>query len=91
MAKDLNSLLFLTFFRITKSSRKTYFICEKLSSLKRLLLGVGLDIIFIFLHLTLSPAALLHPPCQEALGHIGLSKKDICREKIVLVTSAMSD
>jgi hypothetical protein len=46
---------------------------------------------FYFFTLNPLPAALLHPPCQEALGHIGLSKKDICRAKIVLVTSAMSD
>jgi hypothetical protein len=64
---------------------------QEIEFIEKITFRVGLDIIFIFLHLTLSQAARLHPPCQEALGHIGLSKKDICRAKIVLVMSTMSD
>jgi len=42
--------------------------------------------------LTFFPAALLHSPCLAALGLIEtINKDDICRAKVILMTSAGCD
>jgi hypothetical protein len=85
------SLLFWNFFRMTKSSRKAYFLREKSGSLERKPPRLGIGIFWIFWHLRHFRALSIwkkQGPFNPWSPLLGLTKKVWCRKACITICPA---